>query len=237
MRLFYGLAVDSSKDLVRKGFKYLQSAHWIQFPDTTIRSIWYYSSSDTDWAQSNVFPETLVNLDSLFRWQDDFNFDSLSKSGKWFVRCDGNDILGYGAGTIKNFKDIIYLETKKNKMKLQISKIYLKGNINNQYIDSLEILWAVNSLGNGKFDQTTRIKPINKPAGKTGKRELFRLNSKESINNILRSGFHIDLFNPLGKQVSFQTGISDVDRLPPGVLIYRIDNSGQPPVLGKVLLR
>jgi hypothetical protein len=145
------------------GYKFdhqISRGPYIAYPDYSTLSI---NNPDTFWNSVNKFPDSLLILDSL----NIYNKDTFSYSlgiGKWCFNNSGADIdFGcYYTYTLKNYNAIIYAQYNYNrKMKLQIDNFHQGivktyspnhpcGPVNYQ-IDSVHILWAADSMGNGIF--------------------------------------------------------------------------------------
>jgi hypothetical protein len=189
--LNHGLRVVSNRSNSKVGFKYLQSVNWITPSKSS--TVKYYASSDTIWAVSNVFPGTLIQLDSLH------NGDATKIPGKWLYYTDGDLSFGSWAGIIENSNNIFYIETNQNKMKLQVAKLFINQTIGIQTrMDSLRLLWDVDSLGNGKFTSSTGVKEIKKNACNNKSQLPFtKINPHYLKNNY--SGGQLSLFDMQGK--------------------------------------
>ena len=165
--VFGGIAVDSCDSLVDAGFRYVQTGEW-----QMDRAVDIYANNDTDWVNTGTFPDTLEELDSLYG----NGVAGGSKAGKWLFSYDfapQQDFTQvYHAS--KNIKTLFYIQSKTNKLKLRVSNILF--NYSGTQIDSIKLLWAVDSLGNGKFMMPTSIK--SKPT--------IRFASKSSSSNQYR---------------------------------------------------
>ena len=161
--LFSGVAVDTGHAIVKKGFRYITNGTWQK--DTLVS---VYINNDTNWAQSNAFPDALVHLDSLLNATG--MISTGIKMGVWIWYRDFHNNPEFDLSQpCKNYNTIFYIQTQTNKMKVMVSKFYTHfdwaGLTRN--LDSIQILWAVDSLGNGKFQTPTSIKttvPSNKKA-------------------------------------------------------------------------
>jgi hypothetical protein len=158
--LFYGLAVDSSKEVIA-GLKYTPSAYWQKCTADVVISL--YINNDTAWSQTGIFPETIVPLDSLFDLP--YNSPKIGK-GKWVYNCgrigEVQPVSSW-ANSAKNYNSILYFHTKRNKMILQVSKIWTSWQppspmFGVMLVDSLHLQWSVDSLGNGKFRPASAVK-------------------------------------------------------------------------------
>jgi hypothetical protein len=159
------------------GFKHVQTANY-QYE--SMDSISYYSNNDTNWVESIALPDSLIPLDQIIDgWQD---YTIILRNGKWIIRSYASVSEPRKEFTLKGFNIIIYVKTKINNMKIQICNAHfiVKENSYNPKIeislDSLQIRWAVDSLGNGIFNFTTdvnsdRFNPASKNLTKTQTRE------------------------------------------------------------------
>jgi hypothetical protein len=230
VKLNHGLIIDHNANIVKSGFRFLKNAIWEK--SNSEDSLKFYKSSDTIFALSYLFPDSLQGPDSLF--DPSYLPTVRTGKGKWLYYTDG-DLNMYTSWSIpiENFKTILFIQSKFNKMKIQISDIFINPYpplpLQNK-VDSLRILWAVDSLGNGKFDLTASIK--NKNISKPATHRNFRLNSIESIIN---SNSEAVFFSPTGKRVRPSTVMRSGCN-PSGVFLYRVAALGKGNCLGRVLL-
>jgi hypothetical protein len=119
---------------------------------------------DTNWNIALNFPDSLIFLDSIILNISSDSAYNYRGIGKWCFGNSGPDIdFGcYGGGPYENYNAIMYVTCNNNqKMKLQIDKVHQAavktwpanhpcGPVNYQ-IDSIHILWAADSMGNGIF--------------------------------------------------------------------------------------
>ena len=228
-RLFHGISISNSTNLIKAGFRYLPSATWEKIAaDSSIR---FYASNDTVWALSKRYPDSLMFLDSLYN----SGHVSVSKSGKWLYYTDGDLTFGDWAATIKNYTNIIYLQGTQSKMKLQISNLAIHASVGMQTrVDSLRIVWAVDSQGTGQFKDFTNIKSINKYFGNIEKQPSFNRRNGNGLRFFQSSGGRISIFDVRGRQ--FQILPNSWRVMPKGVFIYKSDNS-KASAWGKLLMR
>ena len=233
--LYHGEALDSNAALVKAGFKCLQTATW----QIIGASGGYYATDDTVWSASLAFPDTLMHLDSLFG-----SFLRRESKGKWLFYTYPNPypFIGFSSESAEGYNNIFYIHSTVNKMKLQFSHVYINfydpipGGTTR--VDSIRLLWAVDSLGNGIFRPTSAIKGDFPPSPKTGK-QYFNSGNIKTIRDLINSGRRVELYNPAGKLVGCMDGkkAPDALRLPPGILLYKMNVPDQPSVWGKLLVR
>lgn len=156
----------------KAGFKYLPDANYVNvksmsgfmvnIPNDSMK---FYSNNDTCWKESICFPDSLVILDHIF---DGYDYDdSLAYfRGKWIMRRDANmsTVNPITESSLDGFNIIIYVKTTYNNMKLQICNMnFLEEVVTPGYeitLESMTIKWASDSLGNGRFVNPTKIRPV-----------------------------------------------------------------------------
>jgi hypothetical protein len=145
------------------GYKFNQQIIKRPYTQTPVLSTEALNNPDTIWNSFQKCPDSLLILDSLNTLRIN-NKDTISTSigmGKWCFRNIGPDpdFGCYNFHTYENYNAIIYAQCNDNrKMKLQVDKFHkFMANPNPpcgpeyDQIDSVHILWAADSMGNGIF--------------------------------------------------------------------------------------
>ncbi|NLP03492.1 MAG: hypothetical protein GX089_13430 [Fibrobacter sp.] len=150
-----GIAFDGFENA---GYKYVQSADYGSVfsmnPNDYQDSM--YISTDTSWINATIFPDSLVPLDNIID-TDESTGEGTVRKGRYFLVT--HSTINFPAHTeetpIDNHNIIIYVSTVKNKMKLRISRMFMNSYPQpptyDDILDSMEISWSVDSLGNGRF--------------------------------------------------------------------------------------
>jgi hypothetical protein len=214
-----GLIFTNISGIAKMGFKYSQSTNWKKTAESTIE---YYSSGDTIWDAAIAFPDYLAHLDSLH------NGDSTKLPGKWLYYTDGDLTFGSWASRLENYNNIIYIQTNQNKLKLQVSHLFISPGLGiRTRMDSLRIYWAVDSLGNGKFSALTNVKRKKTSGSNKSQLSFMRISDNYLKNN--NSCNQISLFDMQGKCINKTPQTT-------GVFIYKIIEN-KTSLMRKVILR
>ena len=212
VRLVHGIAVTNGTDIIGKGFKFLPTFPWKKSSiDSTVN---LYSSNDTSWNLSVQFPDSLAPLDSLYESHN------MSEKGKWLYFTDPEKSFDFTTPKpIENFKTIMYVATKKGKMKIQVSSQIINIPFGgSSRVDTIKILWATDSCGNGKFLPGTTIDKNNKSPSK-GLRPSPAFHPSFGVRSLadLKRGEAISVFDMRGRRSP-----SIAYRLPAGVFLLKI---------------
>ena len=104
----------------------------------------------------------------------------------------------------------------------QISNIFINTPFGwNSKVDSLRLIWAVDSLGNGQFKEFTTIKGFNNPFNRTHRQPSFSLLNGNELRFIQSASEPISLFDIQGKRILLSTR----PILSYGIFIYKTEGN------------
>ncbi len=215
-----GIVFIDSTAIVGYNAEFSQLFKKVYVQDSTVFVSQDYSSycltidnPDINWNEALVYPQDITGCDT-FIVKNATESCILKARAVYTIVVRGQVISEWNSFALENHSAIIYIQASNSSykvhLKLQIARVNIRSeynpdsNIWDKFLASIELRWAADSLGNGKFKHDPV--EIHK---ETAKNDLFSGNEEIIINN-LEHGAYLSVRNFDPKIKSGQVEIFDL---------------------------